>query len=320
MISFDAFLKRPQFADWAKHFGDRLTSRMNPARHGDLNDWLRQLNALPDVKASKIELDKDTVIIGQAKDLSSQQAQQLERCLFELKPWRKGPFQFFDTFIDTEWRSDWKWQRVVPHLSPLNGRRVLDVGCGTGYHGWRMLGAGADYVMGIDPSMRFLLQYLCTQKYIAHPNFDFLLLGIEDMPRDMAYFDTVFSMGVLYHRRHPIEHLLELRNLMRDDGELILETLVMDNIDGGLFTPKERYAQMRNVWSIMTVDAIINLLDQAGFTQARCVNQNVTSLKEQRSTKWMQFHSLKEFLDPQDHAKTIEGYPAPKRAIFIANK
>ncbi|MEY8213807.1 MAG: DUF1698 domain-containing protein, partial [Colwellia sp.] len=29
--------------------------------------------------------------------------------------------------------------------------------------------------------------------------------------------------------------------------------------------------------------------------------------------------SLSDFLDPQDKNKTIEGYPAPQRAIFIAN-
>ncbi len=60
-------------------------------------------------------------------------------------PWRKGPFSLYGVNIDTEWRSDWKWDRVLPHLSPLKGRLVLDVGCGGGYHMWRMLGEGADF-------------------------------------------------------------------------------------------------------------------------------------------------------------------------------
>jgi tRNA (mo5U34)-methyltransferase len=34
----------------------------------------------------------------------------------------------------------------------------------------------------------------------------------------------------------------------------------------------------------------------------------------------MDFHSLKDFLDPNDTSKTIEGYPAPKRGLFIATK
>jgi len=33
----------------------------------------------------------------------------------------------------------------------------------------------------------------------------------------------------------------------------------------------------------------------------------------------MKFDSLSDFLLPSDETKTIEGYPSPKRAIFIAN-
>ena len=116
-----------------------------------------------------------------------------------------------------------------------------------------MLGDGADYVLGIDPSMRFLVQHLAIQKYAKNSNFDFLPIGIEDMPKDMPLFESVFSMGVLYHRRQPIDHLFELKNLLADGGELILETLIIDEAENGILTPHERYAQMRNVWSIMTV-------------------------------------------------------------------
>ena len=127
-------------------------------------------------------------------------------------------------------------------------------------------------------------------------------------------------MGVLYHRRNPINHLYELKQLLQNGGELVLETLIIDEIEGGTLTPESRYAQMRNVWSIMTVEKILNLLEEAGFKNIRCADQNVTSLDEQRQTPWMQFHSLKQFLDPNDISKTIEGYPAPKRGLFIATK
>ncbi len=315
---FDRFYSRPEFQPWQAHFKQVIAQRTDPKRHGDLAAWLEHLNALPEIAPSSIDLNQDTIRIGDSSDLSTQDQAQLGQVLLNLSPWRKGPFQFFDTFIDTEWRSDWKWQRLAPHINSLHGRRVLDVGCGTGYHAWRMLGAGATYVMGIDPSMRFLVQYLCAQKYIKSPSFDFLPIGIEDMPNPMPSFDTIFSMGVLYHRRRPLNHLLELKSLMRPDGELVLETLVMDNLEDGLFTPENRYAQMRNVWSILSIEKIIELLNEAGFNDTKCVNQNITSLDEQRSTEWMTFHSLREFLDPNDTSKTIEGYPAPKRAIFVA--
>ncbi|MGK0375951.1 MAG: tRNA (mo5U34)-methyltransferase [Arenicella sp.] len=320
MINFDSFFSRPEFQQWHANFQTAIEQRVDPKRHGDLTNWLNIVDSLPAIDNAHVALDLDTVTIGSKGVISQEHKNQLHEALFALKPWRKGPYQIFDTFIDTEWRSDWKWQRVSPHITSLKGRAVLDVGCGTGYHCWRMLGDGADYVLGIDPSMRFLVQHMAIQKYAQNRNFDLLPIGIEDMPSAMPVFDSVFSMGVLYHRRNPINHLVELKNLLNSGGELVLETLIIDEVEGGILTPTERYAQMRNVWSIMTVDKIISLIEQAGFTNIRCADQNVTSLDEQRRTEWMQFHSLKEFLDPNDISKTIEGYPAPKRGLFIATK
>jgi len=320
VISFESFLNRPEFQPWVTQITAALEVRANPARHGDLPQWLQSLERLPAVIPSHVDLDQDTLQIGTATDLTALQQDELEHGLRELAPWRKGPFQFFSTFIDTEWRSDWKWQRLIPHISNLEGRRVLDVGCGTGYHCWRMLGAGADYALGIDPSMRFLIQYMAVQKYLRSEQLDFLPIGIEDMPDNMPVFDTVFSMGVLYHRRNPINHLTELMGLLSGGGEIVLETLIVDQADNGILRPADRYAMMRNVWSIMTVEKVIQLLDEAGFENIRCVNQNTTSLDEQRSTEWMSFHSLQQFLDSEDQSKTIEGYPAPKRGIFIATR
>ena len=48
------------------------------------------------------------------------------------------------------------------------------------------------------------------------------------------------------------------------------------------------------------------------------VDLNQTSLEEQRATEWMRFNSLKDFLDPDDVNKTAEGYPAPLRAVIVA--
>jgi tRNA (mo5U34)-methyltransferase len=48
------------------------------------------------------------------------------------------------------------------------------------------------------------------------------------------------------------------------------------------------------------------------------VDISTTSIEEQRSTEWMKFESLKDFLDPEDPSKTVEGHPAPIRAVFVA--
>lgn len=319
-FNFDKFLNQPEIEPFKQHFSEALDRRTSPARHGDLASWLATLNSLPDVQPSAINLNSDAIAIGRKTDLNTEQQAQLLQSLQELIPWRKGPFNFFDVLVDTEWRSDWKWQRLLPHINSLENKRILDVGCGNGYHCWRMLGAGAESVVGIDPSMRFFIQHLAVQKYLNNQQFDFLPLGIEDIPQPLPIFDSVFSMGVLYHRRNPINHIQELHSLLKPNGELVLETLIVDQAENGILTPTERYAMMRNVWSITTVDKTLELLNQAGFKQVRCVDQTITTTDEQRVTDWMQFHSLANFLDPNDSSKTIEGYPAPKRGIFIATK
>lgn len=314
------FFARPEFRKHHEQFANKISERASIKRHGDLPKWQRYLDQLPEIHPSAIKLDCDVVSIGVANELDPKTSSDIQSALHGLSPWRKGPYQVFDTFIDTEWRSDWKWNRVKPHISNLSSRRVLDVGCGTGYHCWRMLGEGAEYVLGIDPSMRFVMQYNAIQHFARDNRFDFLPIGIEDMPPSLNIFDTVFSMGVLYHRRDPLNHVIELFNLLNSGGEVVLETLIVNDAEDGILTPKSRYAQMRNVWSITTINKTLELLETAGFKDVKCVDQNVTSLAEQRRTDWMTFHSLKEFLDPHDITKTIEGYPAPKRGLFIGTK
>ncbi len=126
-------------------------------------------------------------------------------------------------------------------------------------------------------------------------------------------------MGVLCHRRSPIDHLLELKSCLRPDGELVLETLVIDGKLGESLVPEGRYAKMRNVWFIPSCETLLQWMMRCGFKNCRVVDVNQTSLKEQRSTEWMHFNSLKDFLDPNDLNLTCEGLPAPKRAIIIAN-
>lgn len=278
--------------------------------------WLRVPRLLPELQTSDLELEQ-AVRIGSAADLAPGQAEQLFQLLQRLKPWRKGPFEIFGLKLDTEWRSDWKWERVLPHLSPLKGRVVLDVGAGNGYYLWRMRGAGAESAIGIDPSPLFLAQFQCLQQYIADPAVHLLPLGVDDLP---AYplFDTVFSMGVLYHRRAPLDFLSQLKAQLRPGGQLVLETLVVEGDVRTVLMPEERYAKMRNVWFLPSVPALLLWLRRVGFKNPRPVSLCPTTLAEQRRTAWMDWESLADFLNPQDVRWTVEGYPAPLRAVVLA--
>lgn len=303
---------------WSALLQQQVEDKLAFDAHGKMPVWREALTALPQITPSTIDL-KDKVTIGSQNDISEQQKQLFIEQLQAFHPWRKGPYELFGIHLDTEWRSDWKWQRLLPHIAPLKNRKILDVGGGNGYHGWRMLGEEAKLVVGIDPTRVFAMQYQVMQRYLGETNHYVLPIGIEDLPDNLMCFDTVFSMGVLYHRRSPLDHLYELRACLRPGGELVLETLIIDGKEGESLMPKERYAKMRNVWFIPSVETMLTWLKRCGFRNARCVDINTTSLDEQRKTDWMNFESLADFLDPEDRSKTIEGYPAPIRAVFIAN-
>jgi len=297
----------------------QIAAGLSTERFGDLPKWLNALNQLPDLSPEYRQFG-DRVTIGRAGELDSQMEQRIVRCFQELIPWRKGPYEIYGTHIDTEWRSDWKWQRLIQQIAPLHNRTVLDVGCGNGYHMWRMLEAQAQRVIGIDPSPRFVVQFYMLKHFTKDSPADLLPLGIEALPENLNLFDTTFSMGVLYHRRSPMDHLIELRETLRSGGELVLETLVIEGSQGECLVPLGRYAKMNNVWFLPSVETLNGWLSKCGFENIRCVDSCPTTIEEQRSTEWMQFQSLQDFLNPEDSSRTIEGHPAPLRAIFVANK
>jgi tRNA (mo5U34)-methyltransferase len=99
----------------------------------------------------------------------------------------------------------------------------------------------------------------------------------------------------------------------------VLETLVIEGDEGVTLLPRGRYAKMRNVWFLPTPATLGAWLERCGYRNIRLVDVAPTGIEEQRSTPWMQFESLPEFLAPGDPTRTIEGLPAPRRAIFVAN-
>jgi len=303
-------------AQWLEQLPDQLERGFDPKRFGDLPRWLASLEGLPSIAPKDIHLD--TSRVGCSGDISPIDREQLTQQLMGLHPWRKGPFELFDVHIDTEWRSDWKWDRLINSIEPLEGRRVLDVGCGSGYHCWRMRGAGARQVIGIEPTPLFIVQFKAIQRYLNQPGIHLLPLTLEQLPRPLQAFDTVFSMGVLYHRRSPFDHLLELRDSLVSGGQLVLETLIIEGSKQEALVPEGRYAKMGNVWFLPTTNTLISWLRKLGFSDIELVDVNQTQITEQRSTPWMTFHSLAEFLDPEDNQRTTEGHPAPRRAIVTA--
>ena len=301
-------------------------ARFSLQHHGDFERWQQALQALPELIATSTTTPNGRVTVG--GDCNATQRNALRTALQQFKPWRKGPFELFDIAVDTEWRSDWKWQRLAPALQDerlaLTGSRILDVGCGNGYFGWQLRAAGAQCVIGIDPTLLFCMQHLAINHYLQDDHNWVLPLKLEELPVPHSSangFDGVLSMGVVYHRRDPLAHVQQLFELVKPGGWLVLESLVVDGPDS-IYpgTDGGRYARMRNVWCVPTVDTMRTWLSQVGFRAGRLLDNSVTSLAEQRPTDWMQFESLAQALDPADQSLTIEGWPRPKRAMLMAQR
>ncbi|MEX2499059.1 MAG: tRNA 5-methoxyuridine(34)/uridine 5-oxyacetic acid(34) synthase CmoB [Wenzhouxiangellaceae bacterium] len=283
---------------------------LKPGRHGDMPRWKAALAALPEVETGW-RIDNGVLVAG--SDADDQET--LTETTQQLIPWRKGPLRLGGLDIDTEWRSDWKWDRIAPHID-LAGRRVLDIGAGNGYFGWRMLAAGAAQVVGCDPTLVFYMQYRAIEHFAGDSDHLLLPLKFEQIPA-RADFDTVFSMGVLYHRNNPHEHLQRIRDHLAPGSSAVVETLIIPGNEDDELDPPDRYANMRNVHHLPTSSRLVRWLQEAGFTDIDVLDITPTTSEEQRPTDWMPFHSLADALAP-DRKSTIEGHPPPLRTVVSA--
>jgi len=277
--------------------------------NGNIPKWSQAIDTIDALPKGKVTLKQPYISINQ----DGINNESLLEALHKLIPWRKGPFMINDVVLKSEWDGDMKWQRITKHIKPLKNKRVLDVGAGNGYFTLRMAMEGAKRALGIDPFLLFNYQFRAIKAMIESPlNALLLPIKLEEMPI-APLFDTVFSMGVLYHQRDHMAHLSQLQEMMAPDAELVIETLVVENPEDYILVPKGRYAQMRNVYSIPSIKTLKSWLNDANFNNIRVVDVSKTTTAEQRKTPWIGENraSLEDFLDPLDDSLTIEGYPAP---------
>ena len=222
------------------------------------------------------------------------QRQALRKQLFFLSPWYMGYYSIYGVKIKSEWRSDWQWENLAKAIQSLKNKLVLDIHCGNGYYCWRIAGQGAKLVIGLQPNPLFRTQFLAVQHFISKQTPVVVLpLKIEQLPKKNIYFDSIFSLGLLSQYRSPMKHLTHLYNLLASNGELVLETLVIEGDKEQQLTPQGFYAGMSNVYYIPSILKLINDLKKSGFQQIECISTCTLSANDQYS---------------------------PKRAIFLAHK
>ena len=292
------------------------TERLNWLTWKDIAPMREALASLPQLLDTTITFD-DVVRIA-STCATDEEKKTIKECALALRPWRKGPFEVCDTFIDTEWQSFIKYNLLEPHFN-LEGKIVGDIGCNNGYYLFRMLSQNPKKLVGFDPSALYKTQFDFINHFIKS-DIVYEMLGVEHLPQYEHKFDTLFCLGVLYHRSDPIATLKALYQGLNPDGELILDTFMIDGDMPVALCPSKTYSKIPNVYFVPTIPALYNWLERAKFRDIELLEIKQTDAQEQRKTDWIYGESLEHFLDPNNPELTIEGFPAPKRVYIKAKR
>ena len=282
----------------------------------DIKPMREALNALPEIENLSFTLDD--IVTMNALHVKHSDKEIIKQCALALKPWRKGPFEVFGTFIDTEWQSFIKYNLLEPYFN-LEGKVVGDIGCNNGYYLFRMLSQQPKKLVGFDPSALYKTQFDFINHFMKS-DIVYEMLGVEHLPAYEHKFDMLFCLGVLYHRSDPIQTLKALYQGLNPHGELILDTFMIDGDSPVALCPSTTYSKIPNVYFVPTIPALYNWLERAKFRDIELLEIKKTDANEQRKTDWIYGESLEHFLDPNNPELTIEGFPAPKRVYIKAKR
>ncbi len=302
-----------------KHEHKKKQKWINQDKKGFLRYRVPFQNLEP-FRAKRVDCSGDSVIIGSSAEISKDDKQYLTDNLRTFMPWRKGPFSVFGVDIDAEWRSNKKWQRVVPELPDLQDKVVADIGCNNGYYMFRMAPYKPKFVLGFEPSVQHYYCFKALNGMAGVKELDIDLLGVEHLPLFDSCFDVIFLMGIIYHRPSPIDTLKETLSALRPGGELMLESQAIPGDSPVALFPEKTYAKVPGTYFVPTANCLVNWLKKAGFHNIKLFHNHPMHRTEQRKTDWMIFESFLDYLDPEDPSRTIEGYPAPYRVYVKATK
>jgi len=273
------------------------------------------LETLPEPEVVSVDLG-DVVSVTLEERYATLHSRRIEETARRMMPWRKGPFRLGSLLIDSEWRSQLKYNLLEPHFD-LREKVVGDIGCNNGYYLFRMQTHAPAKLIGFDPSPLYYSQFRFLDRFLRS-GIRYEMLGAEHVQHYEEPFDVLFCLGVLYHRSDPVATLKSLRRGLRKGGELFLDTFMIEGEGEICLCPAQRYCKIPNIYFIPTVGTLKNWCLRAGFCETEVLAVSRTDAHEQRKTDWISTQSLEDFLDPDDPTKTVEGYPAPLRVYLRA--
>ncbi|MDH3349542.1 MAG: tRNA 5-methoxyuridine(34)/uridine 5-oxyacetic acid(34) synthase CmoB, partial [Desulfobulbaceae bacterium] len=272
------------------------------------------------LRAAHCDFSSDYVTIGREDELCKNDLNAIKLALQSFIPWRKGPFNVFGIEIDAEWRSERKWNRILPHLPDLTNKIIGDIGCNNGYYMFRMAHSQPRFVLGFEPVIQHYYTFKTLNSLANLKELTVELLGVENLNLFPDSFDVLFLMGIIYHRHSPIDVLRNIHDSLKPGGTLILESQAIPGEQAVALFPDSTYAKAPGNWFIPTGACLQNWLSRTGFRKIDLFYRHPMSSMEQRKTDWMLFESYEDFIDKNNSNLTIEGYPAPWRVFIKATK
>lgn len=315
--------------DYASKFPDNVKQLIKKLRHEKktqreqecfkkLEDSLTKVKSL---KSSYLEVSSDAIKIGKNSEIDSSKRNDLKESLESFIPWKKGPFDIFGIMINSEWKSNLKWERLEKHLPNLEGKKIADIGCNNGYYMFKMLKYNPQAIVGFEPVIRHWLCFEMMKSFIDRPlPIFFEPFGVEYISYYKSHFDVIFCLGILYHHTDPIQLLRNIRQALSKNGSIIIDCQGIPGEDSIALVPTKKYAGAKGTWFLPTLNCLINWINRSGYNDIKIIYNEELSTSEQRETSWAPIASLKEFISLTDSSKTIENYPRPRRFYIKAKK
>jgi len=251
----------PLSSDYISLLPDSVRRQEIFALHQERQQWINQqkkgflryrtpFESLAPFRARSVDCSGDTVIIGRSNELGADDQAQVKAAMQAFMPWRKGPFSVFGIDIDAEWRSERKWQRLLPMLPDLEGKIIADIGCNNGYYMFRMAPYRPKMVLGLEPSMQHYYCFKALNSMAGQEALHIDLLGVEHLSLFPDCFDVLFLMGIIYHRASPIDVLRDIYQALRPGGTLLLESQAIPGEEPIALFPDKTYAKAPGTYFI----------------------------------------------------------------------
>lgn len=111
-----------------------------------------------------------------------------------------------------------EWHELQKMLPDFTGKRVLDLGCGFGWHCRYAVEQGAKFVIGIDISERMIKK---AMKMTESPLIEYIKKPIEDIDYALNTFDVVISSLTFHYIEFFDDICRKVNNCLSSNGEFI---------------------------------------------------------------------------------------------------